>query len=48
MQIDLHFLLMLAATICWALAALGRPTVPAPYGVGWLGLMFFGINMLIR
>ena len=44
---DAHFILILIAVICWGMAAIGKP-VPAPYGVGWLGLVFFGISMLIR
>lgn len=42
-----HVVMIVCAMICWVLAALGKP-VPAPYGIGWLGMVFFGLSLLIK
>jgi hypothetical protein len=39
--------MIILALICWGLAAVGRP-VPPQYGIGWLGMVFFGLSFLIR
>jgi hypothetical protein len=40
-------ILLICALVCWVFAAIGRP-VPAPYQVGWLGMVFWGVSMLVR
>jgi hypothetical protein len=39
-------ILLLIAIICWFIAATGIPT--GPVSVGWLGLFFYGLSLLIR
>jgi hypothetical protein len=41
-------ILLLIAIICWFVAAINHPTLTAaPVAVGWLGLFFYGISLLV-
>ena len=48
-MLNAHVLLLIVATLCWFVAAVvgftGRPYAPH---VGWLGLFFFGLSLLVR
>jgi hypothetical protein len=46
MVINAHFILMLIAVICFFCAAIGRP-VTSPISIGWLGLFFWALDLLI-
>jgi hypothetical protein len=45
---DARTILIIIACICWAVAALPLATVEARVRTGWLGMLFFGISLLIR
>lgn len=47
MTLSAHFVLMLLACICLFLAAIGRPAA-CPIALGWLGLFFWALDLLIR
>lgn len=44
-----HVLLLVVATLCWLFAAV-TGFVNRPYGphIGWLGLFFYGLALLVR
>ena len=44
---DAHFIMIVIATICWFLAAIPLPWTN-PIQLGWLGLFFYGLSLLIR
>jgi hypothetical protein len=46
MPISVHFVLMLIAIICLFCAAIGRPAT-SPISLGWLGLFFWALDLLI-
>jgi len=41
------FILLVIATILWFLAAIPIPWA-SPISLGWLGLFFFGLSMVIK
>jgi hypothetical protein len=45
-MINAHLLFIIIATICWFLAA--YPPWNARVGIGWLGLFFYGLSILIK
>ena len=45
MQLNVHFVLMLIAVVCFFCAAIGRPA--SPISLGWLGLFFWALTLLI-
>ncbi len=47
MTVSAHFVLMLIAVICLFLSAIGRPAT-APISLGWLGLFFWALDLLIK
>lgn len=46
MQPSVHFVLMLIALICLFCAAINRPN-PTPLSIGWLGMFFWALDILI-
>lgn len=48
-MLNAHILLLIVAIICWFAAAVFGFT-GKPYGphVGWLGLFFYGLSLLVR
>jgi len=41
-------ILLIIAIICWFIASINHPTLSSgPIAVGWLGLFFYGIFLLI-
>lgn len=39
--------LLIIAIICWFIAAAWQPGWPAFVSLGWLGMFFFGLHLLI-
>jgi hypothetical protein len=48
-MVNAHSLLLIVATLCWLFAAVTGFT-NRPYGphVGWLGMFFFGLSLLVK
>jgi hypothetical protein len=46
MQPSVHFVLMLIALICLFCAAINRPA-SAPISLGWLGMFFWALDILV-
>lgn len=48
-MVNAHILLLIVATICWLFASITGFT-NRPYGthIGWLGLFFYGLSLLVR
>jgi len=48
-MINAHILLLIVAIICWFCAAV-TGFMNKPYGphVGWLGMFFYGLALLVR
>jgi hypothetical protein len=44
---DVNFVMLVIATVCWFLAAISIPWVN-PIQLGWLGLFFFGLSLIIK
>jgi hypothetical protein len=45
-MISAYLILMIVALICFLLAAIGRPAT-APISLGWLGLFFYVLAILV-
>lgn len=45
-MLNVHFVLTLIALICFFCAAIGKPS--GPVSLGWLGLFFWALDLLIR
>lgn len=46
MVLSIHTVLMVIAVICLFCAAIGRPAT-SPISIGWLGLFFWALDILI-
>lgn len=49
-MLNAHILLLIVAIICWFCAGvigLIRPS-PQPVHIGWLGMFFYGLSLLVR
>lgn len=40
-------ILLIIALVCWLLAAINWPQ-PMPINLGWLGMFFFGLSMVVK
>lgn len=47
MTLNAHSILTLIGVICLFCAAIGRPST-SPISLGWLGLFFLALDLLIR
>ena len=48
-MLNAHVLLLIVATICWfAAAVIGFAQRPYAPHIGWLGLFFYGLALLVR
>lgn len=46
MQPTIHVILVVIMLICFFCAAINRPN-PSPLSIGWLGLFFFALDLLV-
>ena len=46
MPLTVHIIFMLIAVVCFFCAAINRPS-PSPLSIGWLGLFFWALDILI-
>jgi hypothetical protein len=44
---NVTLVLLVLAVICWFLAAIEFPK-SSPIAIGWLGVFFFGLSLLIK
>lgn len=42
-----NLILIILAVICWFLATISFPKT-SPVSLGWLGMFFFGLSLLIK
>ncbi len=47
MNLSIHFILMLIAVVLLLCAAIGKPA-GGTVSLGWLGMFFWGLTLLIR
>ena len=40
-------ILLIIALICWFVAAVWQTSWPSPVQLGWLGLFFYGLHVLV-
>ena len=43
-----HMILFIIALVCWFLAAIQQPTWPNKISLGWLGMFFYGLTLLVK
>lgn len=41
-------ILLIIAIVCWFLAAIPLPWANNPVQLGWLGLFFYGLSLVIK
>jgi hypothetical protein len=43
-----NLILLIIACICWFIAAIPAPMLTSRINIGWLGMFFFGLSLLIK